>query len=271
MGQRLMLADIDGTILPEGATRVSERARLAFHAALDAGHVAGIASGRGYSWIPGFFGGDERPCATTVATNGMQVYHAGELILEKHLGRDDLVRMAEVVREWPRAGLLCFDELTPQLVEGTVEDLACTFPSYAEVCELVEDVPEKPVVKANVFIAGDDATHRAFVDALNREIPAFDVDRARPGYSNVMLHGWNKGTAVLYLRDYLDIAPEDVFVFGDANNDLPMFNVVENSVAMGNATEEAAGAARWHIGNVEDDAVADAIEALSRGEFPFTR
>ncbi len=34
---------------------------------------------------------------------------------------------------------------------------------------------------------------------------------------------------------------------------------------------EAAKAARWHIGSVQDDAVAACIEALSRGEWPFTR
>lgn len=267
---RLMLADIDGTILPEGATQVSERTRLAFHAALDAGHVAGISSGRGYAWIPGFFGGDTRPCATTVATNGMQVYHEGELILEKTLPRELLVHMAELVRAWPHAGLLCFDELTPLLTEGSIDDLRLTFPSYAEVCKAVDDVPAIPVVKANVFVSGGDAVHREFVEMLNRELPELDVDLARPGYSNVMLHGWNKGTAVVYLRDYLGIAPEDVFVFGDADNDLPMFRVVENSVAVSGATPEAASAARWHIGACEDDAVAAAIEALARGEFPFS-
>ena len=83
--------------------------------------------------------------------------------------------------------------------------------------------------------------------------------------------GWNKGAAALYLRDYLGVAPEDVFVFGDAENDLTMLTAVENSVAVANATPAAAAAARWHIGACEDLAVADAISALARGEFPFER
>ena len=86
-----------------------------------------------------------------------------------------------------------------------------------------------------------------------------------------MLTGWDKGTAATYLRDLLGVKPGDVFVFGDANNDLPMFRDVENSVAVANATEEAAAAARWHVGSVTEDAVADAIERLSVGEFPFTK
>ena len=86
-----------------------------------------------------------------------------------------------------------------------------------------------------------------------------------------MPHGWNKGTAVEFLRDRLGVAPDDVFVFGDADNDLPMLRAVKNSVAVANATPEAAAAARWHIGDVRDDAAAQAIEALAREEFPFDR
>ena len=85
-----------------------------------------------------------------------------------------------------------------------------------------------------------------------------------------MPSGWNKGAAVLWLADYLGVASQDVFVFGDAENDLSMLRAVENSVAVANATPEAAAAARWHIGACEDFAVADAVEALASGGFPFT-
>lgn len=267
---RLILTDIDGTILPWGAQRVTERTRAAFHAALDAGNVAGLATGRGYSWTPQFFGGDTRPCATALATNGMQIYHDGKLVCEKTMPHDALLSMAQIVREWPHAGMLCFVEGVPQLVAGSVEDLAPVFPDYARTCRPVGGVPEVPIVKANVYISTGDEDHRAFARALNEQVPELDTDLARPGFSNVMLAGWNKGAAVGFLRDYLGIAPEDVFVFGDADNDLSMLRAVENSVAMGNATPEAAQAARWHIGDVADDAVAKAIEALAAGEFPFT-
>ena len=60
-------------------------------------------------------------------------------------------------------------------------------------------------------------------------------------------------------------------VFGDAGNDLSMLSHVPDSVAVANATPEAAAAARWHIGACADDAVADAVLALARGEWPFVR
>ena len=46
---------------------------------------------------------------------------------------------------------------------------------------------------------------------------------------------------------------------------------VPNSVAVANATPEAAAAARWHIGSCDDEAVADVLYALARGEWPFVQ
>lgn len=269
MAIKLVLTDIDATILPRGEREVSARTVRAFNQALDAGLVVGPASGRGYAWIPAFFGEDARCCATALATNGLQIYSAGEKILERTLPRAALMQMREIVAETPGAGLLCFDEVRPLLVEGAVEDLAPIFPAYAQSCVPVDDVPASPVVKANVFMGGDASKTAALVARLNEEVCEVDVDRALPHFSNVMPRGWNKGTALVWLCGHLGIAPEEVVVFGDADNDLPLFAHVPHSVAVANATPEAARAARWHIGSCEDDAVAQALEVLASGGWPF--
>lgn len=269
MAVKLILTDIDGTILPRGRRRVSERTVSAFHAALAAGIAVGPASGRGYSWIPDFFGGDVACCATALATNGMQVYLGAEKAMERTLAADALEEVRAIVAETPRAGLVCFDDATPLLVEGSVADLASHFPAYAERCRVTCALPDFPVIKANVFTGAGERAAAALVARLNAEVTALDVDRAMPTYSNIMPHGWNKGTAVAWMAERLGVGLDEVVVFGDADNDLPMFSAVPNSVAVSGATGEAANAARWHIGACEDDAVAAAIEGLAAGEWPF--
>ena len=269
MGVKLILTDIDGTVLPRGRSRVSDRTVSAFHAAMDAGIFVGSASGRGYSWIPDFFGGDAACCATALATNGLQVYLGGELALERRLAPDALRELRAIVAETPRAGLVCFDDATPLLVEGLLDDLAAHFPAYAERCRVTSELPDFPVVKANVFTGAGEAAATELVARLNAEVPALDVDRAMPTYSNVMPRGWNKGAAVAWMAERLGVGLDEVVVFGDADNDLSMFAAVEHSVAVAGATPEAAEAARWHIGACEDDAVAAAIEVLAAGEWPF--
>lgn len=270
MKAKLVLTDIDGTILPRGERVVSARTVAAFHAALDAGMVVGPASGRGYAWVPGFFDGDAACCATALATNGMQIYLHGEKVMEQTLPAAALERVRAIAAGTPAAGLVCFDDATPLLVAGTREDLTRAFPVYGERCVELGRLPDFDVVKANAFSGADEGAMAELVERLNAEVGALDVDRAMPTYSNIMPRGWNKGTAVTWLAERLGIGLDEVVVFGDADNDLPMFEAVPNSVAVAGATPRAAAAARWHIGACEDDAVASAIEALAAGEWPFS-
>ena len=271
MAVKLILTDIDGTILPYGHMRVSERTVAAIHAALDAGIVAGPASGRFHSWIPAFFGGDEACCATAIAANGMQVYHAGEMVLERTIDPDALRHAAAVLREVPGTGLIVFRDGSPHLVQGDREDLSVAFPRYARECLDAEGLPDAPVPKANIFVKGSLDDTRALVARLNREVDGLDFDVPQEMFCNVMPSGWNKGAAFAWLLDYLGISRDEAVVFGDAGNDVALFEQAEHSVAVAGALPEAVAAARWHIGACEDDAVAEAIEALVAGEWPFTR
>lgn len=267
---RLILTDIDRTVLPYGMQTVPERTRAAMRAAVEAGCAVGPCTGRARSWASILFDGDEACVSTCIATNGLQVYHAGVMVLEKTIPAECVERMVEVTAGMEHAGVVYFDEAQPLVCAGTAEDLLVAFPRYGKICKYAE-APREDVVKVNAFVAGDEAKTYELARALSSELPELDFDVPQVGFTNIMPKGWNKGAAALYLRDYLGVAPEDVFVFGDAENDLTMLEAVENSVAVANATPAATAAARWHIGACEDLAVADAIEALARGEFPFER
>ena len=270
MAVKLILTDIDGTILPYGNARVSERTVAAIHAALDAGIVTGPASGRFHSWIPAFFGGDEACCATAIAANGLQVYHGGEMVLERGLEPDALRAAMDVLREIPGTGIIAFRDGEPCLIQGSRDDLGVAFPRYAREC-LDAELPDRPVPKANIFIRGTLDDTRELVARLNEEVDGLDFDVPQAMFSNVMPSGWNKGAALAWLCDYLGVARDEAVVFGDAGNDVALFEQAEHSVAVSGAMPEAVAAARWHIGACEDDAVAAAIEALTRGEWPFVR
>ena len=268
---KLILSDIDDTIMPRGAARVSDRTRAAFHTAREAGIVVGPASGRGFAQISPFFSGDTACFSTCIATNGLEVYHGGARIAAQYLPREALEQTLDVLNDIPRAGLICFDGAHPLLVAGERVDLAERMPGYEEACDVVGALPDWPIIKANAFMAGDALTTEEFCSRLNNAVSALDFDIPLPGYLNIMPAGWNKGSAVTYLCDRLGIGLNEVVVFGDAGNDLTMFDAVENAVAVANATPEAAAAARWHIGACADDAVAQIIERVAAGEWPFVR
>ena len=67
---RLILADIDRTLLPWGLDAVPPRTRAAMHHAMEAGIHVGPATGRGFDWLKPLFSGDVACFRTCVATNG---------------------------------------------------------------------------------------------------------------------------------------------------------------------------------------------------------
>ena len=266
---KLILTDIDDTVMPRGMTAVSERTVRAFRAARDAGITVGPSSGRGRAQIAPFFRNDEACFSTAITTNGLEIYAAGEKIAEHRLPTASLEQALSLVSASPRTGMLYFEGSQPYLVVGDREVLGLTMPGYAARCIDADGLPATPVLKANIFLDADFDETAAFAAMLNERVDGLDFDVPLPGYLNIMPSGWNKGSAVLALCEHLGIGTDKVAVFGDAGNDLAMFRVVENSVAVANATPEAAAAARWHIGACADDAVAASIEALAAGEWPF--
>lgn len=269
---KLILTDIDGTILPYGQKAVSAHTRAAIRAALDAGIRVGVATGRAVSGVLPMFGGDTACVQTALAVNGMQVYLDGTLIHEEHLDHGQLACIADAVRDVPDAGFICFggpqvDEV--HLVSGTVEDLAIAFPSYAEKAHPIAAVPDAPIVKANVFVAGDMAATRALIDHMRERVPGIGFNLPMPGFLNVVPLGYSKATGIDYLCAAMGISLDEVMVFGDGGNDLEMLQHVENSVAVANAVPEVLEAAHYRIGDCADESVAAVMLALAAGENPF--
>ncbi len=259
---KLILTDIDGTILPYGQKQVSERCIAAFHAAMDAGVHVGPASGRGQRQIAPLLRGDETCCATALASNGMEVYLDGQRIRAEVHTSETLGKLAKILRDIPGTGLVAFQGATPYLVEGSMEVLARCFPSYAKKAQVADEIPDWEVVKANVFMEGDVVRMQDFADRLHQAMPQLDFDVPQPSWLNMMTHGWNKGSAVDALCDALGIGLDQVAVFGDGGNDVPMLSHVPLSFAVAGAADAAKAAAHYQIGPCEEDAVAKKIEEL---------
>ena len=53
----------------------------------------------------------------------------------------------------------------------------------------------------------------------------------------------NKASAVRFFKNYLGLSDDEIAVFGDSENDLPMFELTKYSFAMKNADESVRGKA----------------------------
>ena len=60
------------------------------------------------------------------------------------------------------------------------------------------------------------------------------IDRGE-NFREFVPHNYSKATGIKKVMDYYMIPDEDVYAFGDSNNDLSMLSFVKNSIAMGNS------------------------------------
>ncbi len=76
-------------------------------------------------------------------------------------------------------------------------------------------------------------------------------------YGNV-----TKGTGIVELLDYLKINSKDAIAIGNGYDDIPMMNVVDTKVAMGNAVENLKQVSNIIAERTENDGVAKILEKL---------
>ena len=266
---KLILSDLDNTLAWAGEHIVTPHARAAIHAAQAAGVHFAPATGRAPSALPWMFDNDEACLATVLADNGQLIYVDGKLVHEVPLDLGALRRCADLLDSMDDAWLVVdYVDTGEQYAVRAPSDYLEKYrvPYFFAVTGSVDEVPDRPVVKANVRVVGDFVRGREVRTALKNACPEFDFVfpmQERP-HIDILPAGWDKGVAGEWLARNLGLTNDEVCCFGDAENDLLLLTRFSNSVAVANATPVAFGAARWHIGRADEDAVADAIFDIAR-------
>lgn len=106
------------------------------------------------------------------------------------------------------------------------------------------DDRERVFAAAEQLRSATDATVSCYPDIFNDGI----------GHLEVLAHGVSKAAAALRLKE--SMGADRIVAFGDNLNDLPMFDVADVAVAVGNAMPEVKAAADVVIGRNTEDAVA---------------
>lgn len=105
-------------------------------------------------------------------------------------------------------------------------------------------------------------------DELNQIEPAivkefggqYYVVRAADNFLGVMNASANKGAALEILAAELGIDAEEVMVFGDEKNDIPMLKFAGHAIAMGNGSELAKNYATFVTDTNDNDSIAKVLD-----------
>lgn len=261
---RLVLSDMDATLIASMDDGVASRRTMeAIVAVLDAGVHFGPVTGRTPTSMAEAFPGTARAYATGAFANGQLVRLDGEVVHREWTPAEPLQHVADMLDDLGEGVLTLFDMeggRNAWYVSREPGRLSAASDFGAHIAEVRPSV-EGPSLKANIRL---EATHERLVevrDLLRAEVPELDFvfPSATAPLIDILPTGYGKGSAVVILAEALGLSLDEVATFGDSENDLSMLVAVPNSVAVANASPEAARTARWHIGQADDYAVADAL------------
>ena len=91
---------------------------------------------------------------------------------------------------------------------------------------------------------------KLYVDELSKD---YYVVSNIPTSLEILSKKSSKANGLKFVMDYYGFTKDEVLAIGDGNNDISMFNVVTNSVAMGNASENVKKHAKYITSSIEND------------------
>lgn len=274
---KLVLSDMDNTLIPFGESRASERTVAAIHELMDAGVRFGPATGRDYYELLRFFRMDESCFQTGILSNGKRVRLDGSYVRTVLIPHDALVKIDEALRPEKGMFLVCYPEQTNLLnpaygVGTTTEELAVFEARTRFTGVVVDEVPDEDFIAATIACPGPPERMDRCRQIVAEAAPEMRIVSPIPEWFDIMPQGVSKAAGLDPLLEALDITTDEVAVFGDAENDLEILRRVRHSVAVANATDEVLATANYRVGAAADEGVADALLEIARaaraGEMP---
>ena len=254
---KLLFFDIDDTLIPEGGV-YPEGTLEALYAARDNGHKLFINTGRVFCNVEDHimrdcFSGAVCGCGTHVVYEGNELFYKG---LDKDLCYD----IAMLCRDCHMYGLFeykdycCYDGFLPETADNPLIDF---FRKMGRRMVTDIDSPEFIFDKFSIWYDDTSDTER-FKEGTKQY---FDlIIREEGTFYEMQPKGFSKARGMQFLLDYFGCDREDVYAFGDSNNDIEMLDFAGTGIAMGNATETLKSVADYVTSDILRDGITNAMK-----------
>ncbi|WP_117168303.1 HAD family hydrolase [Paraliobacillus sediminis] len=251
---KAIFLDMDGTIL-DHHNQVSQNTKVVIDKLRAKGIPVFIATGRSreeiFPIVPEGFTVDG-----IISSNGMTVYLGDEKIKEHTLSIELVTEIIEKAREnrvyyelFPAVGERLVLKEDQPILDNEIEDPQPESVGINEwlsrkeamdgQIKWVDSIEEQTFSKFYCFSKSKAHINNwiAILDDLKEKID-FTTSSSSEHNVEIMVANVNKGTSIQLILDQLDITANEILVMGDSHNDLPMFALAGQTVAMKNAAPD---------------------------------
>lgn len=267
---KLIVTDMDGTVLGEDH-KITDENKKALKEAEKMGIRVVFATGRFHDSAKDHIDFLDHTMPI-ISSNGSIIKHpiTNKVYYSNFIDKNKCLEITDIIEKYNLNYQVYTDEKILQKYETEEEMIfmknfiAKNFSDKTEIVfkqELRDDIKNSKVLKFNIL----ELENQKLLDKARQELKSINNIEITSSWKDnleIMSEGSNKGKAVEFLSNLLEIDREHIIAFGDNYNDLPMIEFAGTGVAMGNAEEKVKNVANYITDKNGDSGVAKAINNL---------
>lgn len=226
MTRKLLISDLDGTLLNE-KQKISRETSLAIKEAQKAGIKCLIATGRSWSTASALLKEAGIAC-DAILLNGAEF-------------RDEKGRLLKA-ENFPQKEAVCIiEELLRQGINVEINTQEGDYSTNIEFCSTASPMPsleelrERQAVMRKIFAFSNDKLKLETIKQRFTERKELTITSSAEWNVEITAARAKKGRMAQIAADFYGVTPQEVWVFGDGENDRSLFELFPHSCAMGNA------------------------------------
>lgn len=234
---KLIVSDLDGTLLQNGAQALNQRAIADIEKLQKRGIIFAAASGRQYPNLKRLFGSLGKDMVF-ICENGAFVMYQEKILLQNPIERELGSALIKDIYQRKNCEVLLSGKYTSYLQPKTESYLYRMRDVVKNDITLVEDLTkvEEAFLKISVYQAeGIEHSEEYFKQKWGEKVQTTISGKQWMDFTAL---GVNKGTALELIQEKLKIEKSQTMVFGDNFNDIEMLERAKQSFVMESAKEE---------------------------------
>ena len=249
-GIRLIACDLDGTLLLNGAQRLSTEIFDLIKELTARGVYFAAASGRQYTNLRRLFA-PVKDEIIYLCENGFLGFYKDELIFKEEMDRADGIRLIEAIRDKDGCEALLSGVYTSYLQPKKPSYYDWMKNVVGNDCTIVEDLTavKEPFMKVAIYeedgVKDADEWKARFSDTFN-------VVTSGNAWLDIMPAHINKGYGLARILERFEIDKGECVAFGDNENDREMLELAGIPITMDTSVDSVYGLGKYHTDTVEN-------------------
>lgn len=269
---KLIICDLDGTLLNDKQEITTYTKQILLQCKAQCIKLC-FASGRSHNMIDVYNNILINNCDYIISNNGAMITKYNELLYKITINNTTTTKILEYMRKQNLNFVVyTIDEI--YITKGATniinrfkkyENFSISHGVFSKLDFIEIDYTQSlPVIKdaIKIMLYEENIEKQAGYYKFIEKIDDLCVEATGYGLIGAFNKNVSKKNAVQYILNDMNIAPENICVFGDYDNDLSMFECAKYKIAMGNAQQSLKNIATFITDTNNDDGVAKYLEKM---------